>query len=308
MKTGADAQALIAEVAPRARAVVFDVDGTLTGADNAVTPGNITALRRLNEAGLVVLVVTGRMLHAAARTLQEAGVEGYLAACNGAIVVDLSTGDLVRREALPDADTIALIEFAEANDVPCVLFTEDAMYMDRVGEGDPTPWEFMRETNDIAPQVVDLEFVERGDVLKGMITAPRARLDELMPGLLARVPQAERTLDDWTEACSPEADKWDALQLILGRLGIDPADVAGAGDGGNDASWLGRIGLGAAMANGRPEAKAVAAIEIGHHLDDGAARFADALLAGRGDLPAGDLPTGDGPDASSVRRASERES
>lgn len=282
VETGKDKSARIAAFAPRLRAVAFDVDGTLTDAEHRVSPGNLAALQRLDAAGIPIVVITGRALQAASATLLDAGLHGYVAACNGALVVDLATHERVRTQPLDAATTDAVIDFAGRAGLTCAVFTSEAIVMNDPGP-DRRFEAFMRAANTgTEPLVADLGSIDRGDVLKVMVAGTREHLDAAWPGLSALAPHVERSLDDWAEVCHPDADKGGALSLILERLGIDAAHVAGAGDGGNDVSWLSRVGLSAAMANSRPELRAVAQIGIGHHLDDAAADFVDELLAARG--------------------------
>lgn len=282
MSTGADNTALITAFAPRLRAVAFDVDGTLTDAEHRVSPGNLAALQRLDAAGLPLVVVTGRALTAAAATLLDAGLHGYVAACNGALIVDLATEEHVRTQALDPETTRAITACAEAAGLTWSLFTSDGIVLNRSGPDD-AHLDFMAASNTgTVPVVGSLADVDLSDALKVMVAGTTEELDAAWPELTRVAPGMERSLDDWAEICHPDANKWAALQIILERLGVDAADVAGAGDGGNDVSWLSRIGLSAAMANARPELQEVADVHIGHHLDDAAADFADALLAARG--------------------------
>lgn len=282
MKTGTDNSALISAFAPRMRAMAFDVDGTLTDAEHRVSAGNLAALQRLDAAGLPVVVVTGRALEAASATLLDAGLHGYVAACNGALIVDLATEETVHRRPLDHATTRAITEFADARGLTWSIFASHAMVMNTAGPGGMHR-DFMAAANTgIDPQVGTLADVDPGDALKVMVAGTPEALDAAWPELTTIAPHLERSLDDWAEACHPESNKWAALRIILERLGIEAADVAGAGDGGNDVSWLSEVGLSAAVANARPELKAVAGVHIGHHLDDAAADFIDALLAARG--------------------------
>lgn len=281
MTTGNVQAELITTFAPRMRAVAFDVDGTLTDADHRVSPGNLAALQRLDAAGLPIIVVTGRALQSASATLLDAGLHGYVAACNGALIVDLATEEHVRTQPLDHATTRAFTEYVDSVGLTWAAFGANSMIMNDAGP-DGVYRDFMVASNvGIDQRMGTLADLSLDEVLKVMVAGTPAELEAAWPGLKDVAPHVERSLEHWAEVCHPEANKWAALQIILERLGVDAADVAGAGDGGNDVSWLSQIGLSAAMANARPELKAVADVEIGHHLEDAAADFVDALLAAR---------------------------
>lgn len=78
----------------------------------------------------------------------------------------------------------------------------------------------------------------------------------------------------WTSTAPSTA----AIEFLLGRPGIDPALVPGAGDGGNDAIGMHRIGAPVAMGNARPKARAAARAVIGRHDEEGAAEFLEEIL------------------------------
>lgn len=276
------ARAAIAAFGPRVRAVAFDVDGTLTGLDHMVTAGNLAALRRLDEAGLTVIVVTGRALESASATLTDAGLHGYVAAVNGSLVVDIATGERVRTRTLEPAASRAFLDYAEKAGLVRAVFTAE-----RIVLSDPGPGDEYLEYIDVANQgsdvsVGDPEAVDPAEILKLMAAAPADVLDAATAAMTEALPRVERSMPMWMEYCSAEAGKWNALEEILRRLGIDPADVAGVGDAGNDLGWLVRIGLSAATGNARDEVKEVTDIVVGNSHEDGAAQFVDALLAARG--------------------------
>jgi hypothetical protein len=77
----------------------------------------------------------------------------------------------------------------------------------------------------------------------------------------------------WTSTAPSPA----AIEFLLERPGIGPALVAGAGDGGNDAIGMHRIGAPVAMGNA-PEGRAPARAVIGRHDEEGAAEFLEEIL------------------------------
>ena len=69
--------------------LISDLDGTLLGLESVITPGTAAALEQARQAGLRLLVTTGRAWGTAAPLLQQAGVSsggtgagGTAAACH----------------------------------------------------------------------------------------------------------------------------------------------------------------------------------------------------------------------------------
>lgn len=70
------------------RMVVVDIDGTLLGTDGQVSPRNLAALKAAEQAGVEVVVATGRRHSYAMRVLRGLGLreESGLISSNGAVV------------------------------------------------------------------------------------------------------------------------------------------------------------------------------------------------------------------------------
>lgn len=88
---------------PRAagvRAVVSDIDGTLTGPDRVLDPEAAALLRRIDRGGTPVLLATGNVLPVALAIHRSLGLTGPIVAENGGLLYESRSGrDLVTRLA-----------------------------------------------------------------------------------------------------------------------------------------------------------------------------------------------------------------
>lgn len=83
----------------------------------------------------------------------------------------------------------------------------------------------------------------------------------------------------WVETLNLKADKADGVSLVCGAIGCSLSDVVYFGDGANDATSLAASGIGIAMANAKPEAKAASTrVSEWSNDDDAVAREIEALL------------------------------
>lgn len=89
------------------------------------------------------------------------------------------------------------------------------------------------------------------------------------------------TLPGLLEILRPDATKEAALADLCRVLGVPREAVIAIGDGENDLGMIRWAGLGVAMANAQPEVRAAARLIIGHHADDGLARFLEAVVSRR---------------------------
>jgi hydroxymethylpyrimidine pyrophosphatase-like HAD family hydrolase len=82
------------------------------------------------------------------------------------------------------------------------------------------------------------------------------------------------------EAFDKSVNKWAAIQWLADRRHIDHARIAAIGNDINDVAMLESAGLGVAMANAIPEARAAARMHTLANDADGVAHAIDRILAG----------------------------
>ncbi|HMN41431.1 MAG TPA: HAD hydrolase family protein [Phycisphaerales bacterium] len=82
------------------------------------------------------------------------------------------------------------------------------------------------------------------------------------------------------EAFDRSVNKWSAIRWLADRDGIDHARIAAIGNDINDVAMLSAAGLGVAMENAIPEAKAAARMHTRANDADGVAHAIEMILAG----------------------------
>lgn len=256
------------------RAVAVDIDGTMASAMD-VSPRGIAVLKRLEDTGIPVILVTGRSEKSAMVTAHAAGIATPVVSCNGSVVSDPVTGEYISVHTLDDDDVRGMVELAYELDMQPFVWERDWFWTDRrSGYTDQ-----LEAINCQAFRVGPLP--EKWDqVIKVMVACEAEKLDQDLPEL-KRFPQLRRSLSNFMEASSPDFNKWQALELVLGRLGISPENTVGFGDGEPDIQWLSNVGLSIGMENASPRLLEVVDHVIGHHRDDAAAEFLEKWLEGR---------------------------
>jgi Cof subfamily protein (haloacid dehalogenase superfamily) len=95
-------------VTPSIRVLAVDIDGTLTDPHFRVPARNIAALRAAHQAGIQIILATGRPHDYALPIAQELGVPVLLLSSNGALVRS-SSGETLFAKRLPAATASKLI-------------------------------------------------------------------------------------------------------------------------------------------------------------------------------------------------------
>ncbi len=208
---------------PRYRAVVTDVDGTLTGPDRRIDPRAIRAVRGLEERGIPVVLATGNVLPIALALHRSLGLSGPIVAENGGLVYRHSR-DEDRVERLADR-TVALRAFRVLRSAGVPV---RRLFTDR--------W---RETEVALEPTVPVGRVRR------VLASHRLPVDAIPTGYAIHLMQRG-------------AGKLPALERALAPMGWTPLDCVVLGDGDNDAGMLRASGFGVSFASGSARARRAA--------------------------------------------------
>lgn len=269
----------------RFHVLAADMDGTLAGADHRVTPRTLAALERAEQNGLRVVLVTGRAYPTALAVWRTAGLCAPIITCGGALTLQPpSMAVLDSRVVAPEAVDRAL-NLGRLLDVTVSLWTREGIWVSREGR----PRDVLEAVNQLPVRVL------AGDpaaplpygpqpVLKIMFGAPPSHMDRVQQAIAAGLGSAltvVRSMAEFMEATAPGVSKEGALLAVLERLGLRPEQVIAVGDGENDIGMLRTAGLGVAPVSGMAAVKQAADLVIGHHDEEGVARFLEDLLARR---------------------------
>ena len=205
----------------RFRAVVTDVDGTLTDADRRLDPRAVVWVRRLESHGIPVVLATGNVLPIALALYRSLGLSGPIVAENGGLLYR-RVGGQDRVERLADR-RVALAAFRAlvAAGVPV-----RRLFTDR--------W---RESEVALEPTVGLRRIRRA--LRGQ------------PVLVESTGYAIHLIERG-------AGKLPALRQALQPLGLTVADCVVLGDGDNDVAMLRASGFGVSFASASLRARRAA--------------------------------------------------
>lgn len=283
------ASALRAGALPRM--VALDLDGTLLTSDKRITPRARSAVARLSELGVHVVVCTGRPPRSALGYVAELALEHPFVCFHGAAMADPADGALHVRHHLDAAVAHRALRRLRAAfpDLVAGLETDHGWFLDpalyalrtseaRLGPAEPTG---------VGPIE---DYLGRGAV---KLFARRAGTDA--PTLAAAVDDLplHRTWSSpaMLEMLDPHVDKHFALQALCAERGIARAQVAAFGDQRNDVEMLRWAGIGVAVANADPAAREAADLLAPSNDADGVAATLEAWLAVAASRGAHEAPT-----------------
>lgn len=288
-----------ARPARRPRLLVVDLDGTLLNRKGQVSPGNVAAARRAREAGIEVVIATGRSWLESRVALEALDHDGVFIGAGGAVLHESRSGRILTcRTVDPHLVESIAASVMHHGHLAHMLQDPNATGRDYVLVGDArldaaSEWWFRVHpvTVHAYPTLADARPI--GATIRVGTVAVGTELAELARAIHAEV--GDRImLQHWPaltehevtgsathllECFAPETDKWTMTLAICRERGWRPEEVAAVGDGLNDRRLIAECGFGIAMANADERVAAVAKAAVGHHDEDGFAEAVDLLLS-----------------------------
>lgn len=273
-------------------AILLDLDGTLLGPDEAVHPTNLAALRRAQEAGKTVMVVTGRSKMSAMPVAEPLELGEPMVLFNGCAIWTPDGDRMLEERLVSNRTNERLHRWVAERDVQMIVMTADEKLA-----MEPRTDEEARNFDGF----IGMEFVPREELLR----ENTIRLSFLMKcgeegsaqvaGDLERaaggpiyishfplsvLPRHRTNPYSAIDVHAPCKGKAEALRFLAETRGLDPERVIAVGDADNDIPMLREAGLGVAMGNALPEVQAEANRVIGDHGGDAIAQLIDDVLLG----------------------------
>ncbi len=244
------------------KVLVLDIDGTLTNSKKEITKATLEAMIKVQEAGAIIIIASGRPTHGVkhiADALQLEKYGGYILSFNGARIMNAKTREVVYQQVFPKECMAPLLEYANAHDLGMISYEDDCVIAaTRIDEH----MEFEAGLNHMQLKQVDdfLSYMDF-DVNKCLLTASK-EVSEGYEKELAATYQDKlsiyRSEPIFIEAMPLGVDKAASLDRLFNLMGVDKEDVVACGDGFNDRSMIAYAGVGVAMANAQDAVKEVA--------------------------------------------------
>lgn len=258
--------------------IATDVDGTLLGDDENVSPRTLSVVRAVVDSGAQFVLATGRPPRWVQPIVDQLGFAPMAVCANGAVVYDPTTDRIVSARTLA-TDTLArLVEIATR------VIPGAGLAVERVGSSahDAATPQFVSspgyEHAWLNPDntEVSIEDLLSAPAVKLLIRKAGARSGDmaaaLAPHIGAEGDITYSTNNGLIEVMPLGISKAAGIAELARPLGIEASDVVTFGDMPNDVPMLGWAGLGVAMGNAHPDAVAAADEVTTTNTEDGVAR------------------------------------
>ncbi|MEP6697955.1 MAG: HAD family hydrolase [Pseudonocardiales bacterium] len=252
------------------RLIGCDLDGTLVRSDGTISARSAAAVARTEDAGVPLVVVTGRPPRWLAEVAEAIGRHGVAVCANGALVYDLRAGSVVMEQLL-DVTTLREVIEAVRRELPEAAFAVEYGESFRRERAYHPRW----DRNNPHVSVVEPARLHELPAAKLLVRHAELDADDLLDS--ARRAVGERatlthsSVDGLLEISAAGVTKATGLAALAEHRGIEASDVAAFGDMPNDLPMLAWAGRCYAVANAHADVLAAADEIIGSNDDDAVA-------------------------------------
>lgn len=258
------------------KALLFDVDRTLTNTKYLLPEDVITNLKQLAESNFEIGICTGRGFPTVSNYILPHFPKDSLHVLNGGGEISSARGKIIDQEGIP-ADLVApIIDFVTTKNKRSFLSTHSYLYAtDKYLENyQKHPWKFSvkpmsQYQSDLVTLICVIDISEENiDTIPGW-----QKLNVKFMTSNDGKPYADITKKGITKAA--------ALKIWSKKTGIPLSQVVGFGDSLNDLEFLQATSFGVAMKNADDQIKKIANRVIGHVDENGLSNYLTEIISGK---------------------------
>lgn len=253
--------------------ILSDLDETLLNDDGTIHPENIAAIQAFTQNGGYFVPNTGRSYKSVYGTLAQLGLNKttqYVVSYNGGAIVAIAPDgqeEIVVEHGMSLTLAQKIFDLGQVNDVVDThVYTRDNLYIYNISATDQR---YMTERQVPYTEITttDLSFMaNEGPVMKVIFEHPDPAVQQLIADAVTAVVGDEVLVtfssNRYVEFNPKGVDKGVTGLELADILGIARDDTAAIGDNLNDAAQIKAAGVGVAVANAKPEIKALADVVL----------------------------------------------
>ena len=268
----------------------FDIDGTLLDNKSKVPDSSIEALKKLDDAGIKVVLASGRVFSSVKYNQNLLNIRGPIVATNGSLI-SLDGRDIYKTYPLEEDKLKQLYEFCISNKLDFHIYDDENYYTNRVN------LEKIKhlEIDNNYGMNYQVNLIYKNDPISYLIENNKKAVKFQISGIddndFSRNEIVKILNNDFSDSIyitssgfsqleigNKNATKWSSIEEICEILGINKNEVAAIGDAHNDIPMVSNAELGFAMGNAKEELKEVADVIVADNESSGVLEAVNYIL------------------------------
>lgn len=261
--------------------IVLDLDDTLLRDDGTISSRTKKALMTAQEAGVKVVLASGRptfAMRAIAKELELEKFGSFILSFNGAKITNCQTGEELFSSTLSVETVHKLYEISKQEGLSALSYIDDEI----ITEARNGYTEIEAGITGMNVIQVDsfVQTVKQPVVKVLMVEAPEklVKVEKKLQQQLAGQLSVMRSKPFFLEFTEAGVDKGTSLHQLIQKLGIAQQEVIAMGDSYNDLAMIQFAGLGVAMGNAPDDIKKVADYITDTNMNDGVAKVVEKFI------------------------------
>ena len=264
--------------------IAIDLDGTLLNSYGEITDKNKESIKYALNKGVEVVLASGRDPQTMKKISHELEIENFLIAGNGASVYDIKLEKNIYENFLEIDKALKIIKICKENTIFFSVYTTNGI----ITEGLEYNIKVFNNENNFRPNkkrtnielvkdiytyvqekkpnilkiiICDENKIIFNNIIEKMKVVKNVEILEVehMSKKVLRIGTQEYPIEYfYTEVTNKNANKWEAIECLMRKLGIEENEVICIGDNMNDLKMIRNAGLGIAMKNSAIEKQNVA--------------------------------------------------
>ncbi|MCA1064878.1 Cof-type HAD-IIB family hydrolase [Rossellomorea sp. AcN35-11] len=261
--------------------IVLDLDDTLLRDDQTISPRTKNALLQAQDAGVKVVLASGRPTYGMQWVAKELKLDqygSYILSFNGSKIIDCRSNEEKYSRALSAETVHRLYDLSKREDVGILTYADDAIIVEEPSEFASIESELTGLPVNIVPSFKE---AVTGPVVKALMLKEANRLMEVEKKLQTELDgelSVMRSKPFFLEFTQLGVTKGASLDYLIKPMGIQAEEVIAMGDSYNDLSMLEFAGLGVAMGNAPQDIKEKADYVAASNMEDGVAEVVEKFV------------------------------
>lgn len=262
--------------------VALDFDGTLLGDDHDISERSIRILKKLQKAGVVIILCSGRnisQMNFVAEKINSDNHDTFIISDNGGVVTVLNQG---RRTTLRNAkfnkgELEGIVEIVKNDTKALVAFNDGKRYIKKIN---------FREIARVYKRFGEKTYIGMPkEASKILMIDDKVKIEKIYKDVEARVlakyPHLNvfRSVPTLVEITPYGSSKGEGLSMVFNLKGWELEDLIVFGDGENDISMFKIAGRAVAMENAFDTVKVYADDICKKNSEDGVAEYLEQLYS-----------------------------
>lgn len=265
------------------KAVFIDIDGTLRDSNRNISERNISAIKKITEKGILVILCSGRPRKYTENISKQCHASKYIITSNGGNIYDYEENKNLYVNILNKKACLELYKIAKEANVRFIMNVGESRVVNKLKYTDGSEIEldidietFIKRNDIVQCVIADTDFNKIQNLKEKIEKVQNVEIKNQHKSLINPKVPKEGTI--YYDVANIESNKGNAVKEFCKKLEIDLKETIAIGDDYNDISMFKVVGYSVVMDNANDNVKKYSNKITKSNNEDGVAEFLESIL------------------------------